>query len=398
VVATTSHPRDPIDLLDGELYRHDPYPVYAWLRDESPVHRDVNGIWGLARYDDVVAASKHPELFSSAQSSRPNSGPNPYMIDQDDPRHARQRRLVYKGFTPRQVAQLEDHTREIVTRILDEVVPRGRCDFTQEVAAPLPMTLIGEMLGIAPEDYEHLQHWSDEMIRGSDGKATDDTIAAYMRYREYESAVIGARRATPADDLASILVHAEIDGERLDEEEVLAELLLLLVGGNETTRNVISGAMEALIAHPDQRQLLIDDPTLIPDAVEEFIRWVTPILNMRRTTTQDVEVRGQVLREGDQVLLMYGSANRDEAVFDQPDRFDVRRHPNPHVSFGFGSHFCLGASLARLEIRLMYEEVLPRLRDIRLAGEVQRAPSSFIRGIVSMPVEFTAAAPSRHGT
>jgi cytochrome P450 family 142 subfamily A polypeptide 1 len=388
-----SRPGPPPDLLDGELYRDDPYPTYTWLRTNAPVYQDRQGIWGLSTYDDVVEASRHPEIFSSAGGSRPNSDPLPHMIDQDDPRHTRQRRLVYKGFTPRQVARLEDHTREIVTRILDAVVGKGRCDFTRDVAAPLPMTVIGEMLGIHAEDYGRLQHWSDEMIRGSDGKPQAGTYEAYLQYRAYESAVIAARRAEPADDLPSILVEAEIDGERLSEEELLAELLLLLVGGNETTRNVVSGSMEALIANPDQYRALVEDRSLLPDAVEEFIRWVTPILNMRRTATRDVELRDQKILAGDQILLMYGSANRDEAHFARPDRFEVGRHPNPHVSFGFGPHFCLGASLARLEIRVMYEELLDRLPDVRLApgAEVVRAPSSFIRGIVSMPVEFAPA-------
>ena len=381
----------PADLLDGDLYRGDPYPTYAWLREHAPAYRDAQGIWGLSRYEDVVDASRHPELFSSAGGSRPNTTANLYMIDQDDPRHTRQRRLVYKGFTPRQVAQLEDHTRQTVTRILDRVADRGQCDFVTKIAAPLPMTVIGEMLGIEPEDYGRLQGWSDEMIKGSDGKPTEATVDAYMQYREYESAVIAARRAEPRDDLAGILVDAAIDGERLNDEELLAELLLLLVGGNETTRNVISGAMEALSASPEQHRRLVEHPELIPTAVEEFIRWVTPILNMNRQATADVERHGQVIRAGDQVLLMYGAANRDSSVFDDADRLDVGRNPNPHLSFGFGPHFCLGASLARLEIKVMYEELLQRFPGMRVApgASAERVPSSFIRGIASLPVIWT---------
>jgi cytochrome P450 family 142 subfamily A polypeptide 1 len=253
------------------------------------------------------------------------------------------------------------------------------------------MTVIGEMLGIEPEDYGRLQQWSDEMIKGSDGKPTDATVDAYMQYREYESAVIGARRAEPRDDLAGILVDAAIDGERLNDEELLAELLLLLVGGNETTRNVISGAMEALSANPEQHRRLVEHPELIPTAVEEFIRWVTPILNMNRQAAADVDRHGQVIGAGDQVLLMYGAANRDSSVFDDADRFDVGRHPNPHLSFGFGPHFCLGASLARLEIKVMYEELLQRFPGMRVApgASAERVPSSFIRGIASLPVTWT---------
>jgi cytochrome P450 family 142 subfamily A polypeptide 1 len=381
----------PPDLLDGTFYQYDPYPTYRWLRNEAPAYRDANGIWGLSRYDDVVEASRHPERFSSAGGSRPASPPLPHMIDQDEPRHTRQRRLVYKGFTPRQVAAIEDHTRAIVTRIIDAVAPAGQCDFVADVAVPLPLTVIGEMLGIPAADHHIMQVWSDEMISGADGHATDGTTEAYLQYREYQLGVIKARRTAPTDDLTSILVHATIDEERLDDEELLHELLLLLVGGNETTRNVISGAMEALIAHPAQRRALIDDPTLLPEAVEEFIRWVTPILTMCRTTTSEIELHGQTIPSGASVLLMYGSANRDEGQFVDADCFDIRRHPNPHVSFGFGPHFCLGASLARLEIRVMFEELLRRLPDIELAPDaaVERSPSSFIRGITTMPVVFT---------
>jgi cytochrome P450 family 142 subfamily A polypeptide 1 len=336
----------------------------------------------------VVEASRHPSLFSSAGGSRPASMPLPHMIDQDDPRHTRQRRLVYKGFTPRQVAAIEDHTRAIVTRIIDSVAEAGTCDFVADVAVPLPLTVIGEMLGIPTADHHLMQVWSDEMISGADGHGTDETTEAYLHYRSYQLGIIEARRAEPTDDLTSILVHATIDEERLDDNELLHELLLLLVGGNETTRNVISGAMEALIAHPDQRQALIDDPSLLPEAVEEFIRWVTPIVTMNRTTTSDTTLHGRTIPAGSSVLLMYASANRDERHFVNPEGFDIRRHPNPHVSFGFGPHFCLGASLARLEIRVMYEELLRRLPGIELApgAVIERSPSSFIRGITTMPV------------
>jgi cytochrome P450 family 142 subfamily A polypeptide 1 len=383
----------PPDLLDGTFYRDDPYPTYRWMREHAPAYRDNNGIWALSRYDDVVEASRHPERFSSAGGSRPASPALPHMIDQDEPRHTRQRRLVYKGFTPRQVAAIEDHARGIVTRIIDGVAERGQCDFVADVAVPLPLTVIGEMLGIPAADHHLMQVWSDEMIKGADGHGTNATTDAYLQYRAYELAIIEARWAAPTDDLTSILVHATIDEERLTDEELLHELLLLLVGGNETTRNVISGAMEALIAHPLQRQALIEDPSLLPEAVEEFIRWVTPILTMNRTTTADLTLHGETIPAQASVLLMYGSANRDEAHFVDPDHFDIRRHPNPHLSFGFGPHFCLGACLARLEIRVMFEELLERLPDVELApgATVERSPSSFIRGITTMPVVFTPA-------
>lgn len=385
-----------LDLLDGEWYAHDPWSDYAWLRREAPVWRDeANALWGIARHADIVAIEKDPKTFCSGLGFRPNTPPDGSMISQDDPRHTRQRRLVYKGFTPKQVAGMEDHCRAIVRSILDEVAPRGRCDFTQDVAVPLPMIVIAEMLGVRVEDRDRLQHWSDELIKGADGKVHDGVIEQFVDFCSYITEVIDDRRENPRDDLTSILTHAEIEEDdgtthSFDLETLISELLLIMVGGNETTRNVISSAMDALVANPDQRKALIADPSLLPVAVEEFLRWATPIVNFRRTATRDAEVAGVRIPEGDSVLLLYGSANRDEAVFgDDAEVFDITRNPNPHIAFGFGTHFCLGASLARLEIRVMYEELLRRLPDIQLTGPIVRTPSAFIRGIHSMPVEYT---------
>jgi cytochrome P450 family 142 subfamily A polypeptide 1 len=257
------------------------------------------------------------------------------------------------------------------------------------------MIVIAEMLGVRVEDRDRLQHWSDELIKGADGKLHEGVIEQFVDFCSYITEVIDDRRANPRDDLTSILTHAEIEDDdgtthSFDLETLISELLLILVGGNETTRNVISSAMDALIANPDQRKALIVDPTQIPVAVEEFLRWATPIVNFRRTATREAEVAGVTIPEGDSVLLLYGSANRDESVFgDDAEHFDIARSPNPHIAFGFGTHFCLGASLARLEIRVMYEELLQRLPDIELTGPVVRTPSAFIRGIHSMPVEYT---------
>jgi len=387
-----------IDLLDGDFYAGDPYPTYVWLRENAPVYRDeVNELWGVSRHVDIVHASRHPELFCSGDGFRPKTPPDSSMISQDDPRHTRQRRLVYKGFTPKQVAGMEAHTRAIVTEILDTVAPLGRCDFTQDVAVPLPMIVIAEMLGVKVEDRDRLQAWSDELIKGADGKVTDEIVAQFADFCSYITEVIDDRRANPRDDLTSILTHADIvddDGERhaFTLDELISELLLILVGGNETTRNVISGGMEALIAHPLQRKLLVEDPSLLPIAIEEMLRWVTPIVNFQRTATMDAAVAGVPIAAGEKLLLLYGSGNRDPSVFGPTAaEFDIRRDPNPHIAFGFGTHFCLGASLARLEIRVMYEELMRRVPDIELAqgAKVQRTPSSFIRGIHSMPVEYT---------
>lgn len=394
-MSTVEKPR--VVLLDRDFYAADPYPTYAWLREHAPVYYDdVSGLWGVSRYDDVIAIEKQPELFSNeARGSRPNTPKNASMIDRDDPRHRIQRRFVSKGFTPKVIAAKEAHVRSIARSLVDAVAPRGECDVVLELAAPLPMILIAEMLGVRPDDRDTLQHWSDVLISAADDPAyvTEEVAQAHLDFVVYALDVMESRRAEPRADLISALVHEEIDGERLDDEALLSEALLLLVGGNETTRNVISGAMEMLIHHPEQRQALIDDPAAIPTAVEECLRWVSPVINMNRTATRDVDLHGETIREGDQMLLMFASANRDGSVFDRPDVFDVTRDPNPHVAFGFGTHFCLGAQLARLEIRVMLEELLPRLRHLRLApGEtVVRTRSSFIRGIPSMRVEFDPA-------
>jgi cytochrome P450 family 142 subfamily A polypeptide 1 len=384
----------PIDLLDGSFYAGDPDPTYAWLRAHAPLYWDtINALWGVSRYADVLEISRRPQEFCSGQGSRPNTPADASMINQDDPRHTRQRQLVNRGFTPRRVAEHEPRIRQIATQLIDAVAPLGRCDFVQDLAAPLPMILIAEMLGVRIDDRALLQHWSDVLIAGGDGPRglTPAVLAAFDDYAAYQREIIAARRRDPRNDLVSILVNAEIDGERLSDDEVLFESLLILIGGNETTRNVISGGMEALMHHPAQRAALIADPALLPVAVEECLRWVTPIVNMRRTATRTVELHGQTIRAGDQLLLMYSSANRDETVFAAPECFDIRRDPNPHLAFGFGPHFCLGASLARLELRVMFEELLRRLPDIELAPDARptRMPSAFVRGLQRMPVVFT---------
>ena len=385
-----------INLLDRSFYAGDPYPGYAWLRAEAPVyHDDSTGLWALSRHADVLWAERSTSVLSSALGSRPGRQPQPTMIDSDDPVHTRRRRVVSRGFTPRRVADHEAHLRAVVTELIDAVAPLGTCDLVADLAAPLPMRMIAELLGVPASDGPRLQHWSDQLISAADDPAyrTDAVMEAALEWAAYASAIVTDRRAAPQEDLMSLLV-GESDEDGLSHEELIGEALLLLVGGNETTRNVISGGMEALMRHPDQMARLAADPTGIPLAVEECLRWVTPIINMARTTTADVEIRDTVIPAGEQVLLLYAAANRDEAVFDEPERFDTSRSPNNHVSFGFGTHFCLGAALARLEIKVMLEEVLTRLPDMALeapSDPVPRTPSSFIRGIPSMRVVFTPA-------
>ena len=389
--------RDGIDLLDGRWYASQPYEQWAWMRAEAPVYRDeANDVWGIALYDDVLAIEKDPRTFSSARAPRPHGDPLPMMISMDNPAHQQRRSLVNRGFTPKKVQAHADTIRSICTTIVDRVAERGECDFVWDIAAPLPLLLIADMLGFPPEAYDDLLRWSDDLIRGTTASPTPEaqmaTMNASLEFREFQLGVIADRRSKPPQpDLVSTLCHAEIDGQRLDDESIVQETLLILIGGDETTRHVITGGMLALLDAPGQRDRLAADPDLIEDGVEELLRWVSPIKNMARTVTKDIEMRGQHLREGDQVMLFYPSANRDASVFSDPDRLDVTRSPNPHLAFGFGPHFCLGASLARLELKSMFGELLRRLPDIRLASDdaLPYRDSNFITGPEAMPVRFT---------
>ncbi len=395
----SQHPLRPeIHLLDGRFYASDPHPHFEWMRENAPVYHDPNsGCWAVTLHEDIQTFSRDARTFSSAGGSRPDSPAIPSMINFDDPYHKQRRNLVNKGFTKRRVEAHEPGIRRICRELVDRVIERGECEFVSEIAAPLPMILIGDMLGVAPEDRDTLLRWSDDLLGGLSTSASPAALAsaakAASEYMEYARRVIADRRARPAqDDLMSVLVHAEIDGERLDDEALIQESLLILVGGDETTRHVISGGMLALMQHPGERGKLLADPGRIPVAVEEMLRWVTPIQNMSRTATSDVEHRGQTIRKGDKVLLLYPSGNRDRRAFPDPYRFDVERAPNEHVAFGgYGAHFCLGASLARLELRVMFEELLARVPDMELATDQTppMRPSNFITGIERMPVRFS---------
>jgi cytochrome P450 family 142 subfamily A polypeptide 1 len=404
--ATTAgpdHPTHPdIDLLDGHFYGNDPHELFTWMRANAPVYFDAaNGVWGITRYADLKAIAADPSTFSNAEGIRPDNGPLPMMIDMDDPAHLRRRKLVNKGFTPRRVRESEDRIRLVCDSIIDAVCEQGSCDLVRDVAAPLPMIMIGDALGVAPEDRADLLRWSDEMVSGLSGmSSSEEAIAlaarAFGEYQTYSQTVIDERREQPegqrSDDLMSVLVHAEVDGDQLDDAELTMESLLILVGGDETTRHVISGGMHQLLLDPAQRDRLATNPSLMPTAVEEMLRWVSPIRNMARVVTRDVEFGGQRLLAGQKLMLFYPSANRDESVFDDPFRFDITRTPNDHVAFGFGTHFCLGASLARLEITVMVERLLARIPDLTVVGDTPLRPANFISGYESMPVTFTPTA------
>lgn len=393
----THETRSDIDLLDGEWYARQPYEQWAWMRDNAPIYWDEpNQVWGITRYEDVLAIEKDAKTFSSMRGPRPHGEPLPMMISMDNPEHQRRRSLVNRGFTPKKVQGNEGTIRKICSKLIDDVSDKGECDFVWDIAAPLPLLLIADMLGFEPDAYDDLLRWSDDMIRGTTGTPTPEVQLAAMNagieFREYQLRVIADRRSRPPqDDLISTLVNAEIDGHKLDDESIVSETLLILIGGDETSRHVITCGMLALLEFPDQRALLAQQPELIETGVEELLRWVSPIKNMSRTVTTPVDLHGEHLREGDQVMLFYPSANRDSRIFENPDQLDVRRSPNPHLAFGFGPHFCLGASLARLELKVMFEELLHRLPDIHLASaeSLEFRASNFISGPESMPVRFT---------
>jgi cytochrome P450 family 142 subfamily A polypeptide 1 len=366
----------------------------------------VNGIWGVSRYSDIVEIEKDTDRYTSSHGSRPRIVGDVSSINNDDPLHQNKRRLVARRFTPRSVKQHEDEVRRIVTDLIDAVAPAGACEVVRDLAAPLPARVIATMLGFPSELAPKCQEWSEVTMLsggtypadGGDPQPSEATMTAVLEFAAVALDTLAARREDPRDDLISVWAHTEVefpDGtkRRLNDDEIVHEALLLLDGGAETTRTVIGTMVLELTRHPDQHAQLVADPARLGQTgVEEFIRWVTPILNMRRTATEDHELHGHTIAAGDELLLMYSSANRDERVFDDPDRLDVTRAHNHHVAFGFGTHFCLGASLARLEIRVMFEELVRRLREVRLASgaEPSKVPSAFACAYQAVPVEFTS--------
>lgn len=392
---TPEHPTHPdVHLLSPDFYA-DPHPLFTWMREHAPVYwDDTTGLWGVALHADVMAVSKDWETFCSGQGSRPESSV-PSMINTDPPQHILRRRIVSAGFTPRRVQDHEPFLRRKVGELIDRVVERGSCDFVREVATPLPMYMIGELMGLPEADHDMLLHWSDLFATGGE-HVRDETVAAVQDYTDYILKLIEERRGNDAEDLVSLVVNAEVEGEKLSDWDLVFETMLILVGGDETTRHVISGGLEQLLRHPEQWALLLREPERLSTAIEEMLRWTTPIQNMNRTATRGAALGGQRIREGDRLLLLYPSANRDERVFPEPFRFDVTREPNDHVAFGgFGRHHCLGAQLARLELRVLFEELLERLPELRLAGTEapQQRRGNFVLGLESLPVACGAGGP-----
>ncbi|BAX93926.1 cytochrome P450 [Mycobacterium shigaense] len=383
-------------LHSPDFYAGNPYPAYRELRATAPVcWNDVCGFWALARYEDIRVVATNPALFTSTRGiTIPVPGmPNPVqpssLIFMDPPPHRRLRKLVNSGFTRRQLALREPKVRGIVCGILDGIAPDSTLDFVDTIAAPLPADVIAELLGVAPDDREQFRVWTDATV-GTTGTGGDpDPIETVGRLYGCVRHLVTAARTRAPDDLLSILGGTEVDGDRLSDEELLDFSFLLLASGNETTRALITLGTLALIAHPEQHRLLVEDRTRIPLAVEEMLRWTSPVTHMARTATADVEIRGHRIRAGESVVMLYGSANRDEDIFG-PDAedFKVTRHPNPHIAFGCGEHSCVGAQLARVTARALFAELLARFPGLQLADEVDRMPATMLPLVTRMPVRF----------
>ena len=408
-----------VDLFDPRTYLSGlPHEAFATLRRECPVYwqeeREMlgwpagKGYWAITRHADVGFANRNPRIFSSNLGATQIRDPKDadlafqrrMMLNMDPPEHTRLRRIVAKAFTPRNVDKLAEGIRARVRAAIEEVAPRGECDFPQELSADLPLLTLAEVMGVPAADRHLLFNWANRVIGfqdpkyaryDADGKPIDPrSRAALQDMFDYANALADEKRARPTDDILTTLLHADLDGERISDEEYENFFFLFAVAGNETVRNAIPGGMLALMEHPAERDRLIADPALLPRAIDEILRYVSPVMSFRRTATEDVELHGVKIAAGDKVVLYYASANFDETVFTEPRRFDVAREPNEHFSFGEGSHFCIGAHLARLQMRIFFEEVLRSLPDMRLAGPIERLQSNFQSGIKHMPVEFTA--------
>ncbi len=415
-MAVTRTDLSDIDLLNPDAFveqkHHD---WFRRLRDEAPVwwfSDGEDGFWNVVKHEDVVLVNRDSGLFSSERGgtqifSRRRAREmgmdvdaaddgggvrGVIMLEMDPPKHTRYRLLVNKGFTPRMIGLLEQALRTRATHIVDQVVEQGEADFVVDIASELPLQAIAEIMGVPQEDRVKLFEWSNRMIGAGDPEFMDEQAGSAMaELFMYSNNLAEQRRADPRDDVVTKLLNAEIDGDKLSELEFDMFMLLLSVAGNETTRNATAHGMYALLQNPEQFDYIQEDPEARMEiAIEEILRWASPVLHFKRTVTADTEVRGTPIKEGDPIVMWYVSANRDEDVFDDPYTFDVARDPNPQIAFGGGgNHFCLGANLARMELRLIFEEITRRLPDMQLAGEPDRLRSNFIGGIKHLPVTWT---------
>ena len=392
------------DLTSGRVLA-DPYPTYLQLRERDPIHRMrlIDG-WALTRYEDVQAVLADHRRFSSGESG-PNYTRNASMLDLDPPDHTRLRSLVSKAFTPRSIAELGPRIQEIVDELLDGVEEKDSFDLIDSFAFPLPVIVIAEMLGVPAQDLEQFKEWSNDIVLSLEPILSEEQRVRFRRSEEelyaYFEGIIAQRRQFPQDDLISALLAAEDEGDRLSHQELLATLLLLLVAGNETTRNMIGNGMLALLRNPEELRRLRDDPDLLDSAIDELLRYDSPVQLDGRTLVEDVEMGGKRLRAGQQVVAVIGAANRDPAAFSNPDRLDIGRQEKSHISFGRGIHYCLGASLAMLEGRIAFASLLERFSSIRLASVPRQRKQVVLRGVenllidVERPSQFMVAGSER---
>jgi cytochrome P450 len=406
-MSTTAPDLADLDLADQRHWDDGvPWDLFAAMQREAPVHfsrqaaqPDEGGFWSITRFDDLHTVTRDFETFSSERRGIflvddigvPLDVQRLQMISMDPPRHARLKKIVGSAFTPKAIAHHEEAIRGIVTDVLDRVADRESFDLVQDVAKPIPARVIGDMLGTPPEDDEKLVHWTNVFTAFEDPEVRaqwTDTQAVFTDIVQYCHAQIEARRANPTDDLVSRLMNAEVDGDRLEDAEIAVFFILLMAAGNDSTRATYSGIMKTLLENPDLRQELVDDPSLIGNAVEEGLRMNPAFAFMARAATKDVELHGQQIKEGDRVLLWYLASNRDASVYENPHEFDLHRPDiDGHQAFGArGRHFCLGAALARLELRIWIEETLKRMPDLEIDGECNRVRALFLNQYNAIPV------------
>ncbi len=391
-----------------------PHQEWAWLREHKPVfwceHPKTDPFWAITKHADLVQISKQPRLFLNGprllvfvNESGMEQSPTPpfrHLLDMDPPVHGEYRVIVSRHFTPRGVRPLGPEIERITRKVLDDVTGRSECDFVTEVSSKIPLAVIAELLGVPHQDWEQLFQWTNETIGSGDpefqqGATPQETMdRSRLGLFQYFTNMVTERMKHPTNDITSIVANAKINGETMPQLEMLSYYFLLVVAGNETTRNATTGGLLAFIENPGEWQKLKKNPGLIDSAVEEIVRWTSPVIQFARTATEDTEIRGQKIKAGESVCLFYPSANRDEEVFAEPFKFDISREPNPQVAFGIGEHFCLGANLARLELKVIFQQLVERLDHAELAGTVERLRSSFVGGIKHMPIRMKMKAAS----
>jgi len=396
-----------VDIYDPAAHAKGvPHDQYELLRREAPVHfqREPNGrgFWVITKYEDLAYVSCHPEIFSSWMGGgtiiedyegQDLAIARNLIVNMDPPAHGKFRKLVSRGFTPRMTAYLEPRIKACAKRLVDSVAQRGQCDFVPELAVPLPLQMIAELIGVPADDRGKLLNWTNRLLGYTDPEvgSREDMGVAAMEMVQYSQKLAASRKGKDTgEDLATILCNASVDGEAINDMEFAMFVLMLSVAGNETTRNLLSNGMVLLMQNPQIQEELVKDRSLLPNAIEELLRLVSPITYMRRTAVKDVEMRGKLIKAGDKLAICYASANRDEELFPDPHRIDIRRaNAREHVAFGIGTHFCLGANLARLEIRILMNEILERLPDMRMDGPHRRLRSSYLNGVKELQVKFT---------